>query len=118
LKIDFQSYGSFDGLTQSYKLNIYRITQELVKNVMVHARANHALVQLLQNENKVVLSVEDNGTGFNVNEIKGGMGLHNLRTRASSLDGLFILESIPGKGTTVIIDFELPATPKTNENIN
>jgi len=108
LKIDFQSYGSFDGLTQSYKLNIYRIIQELVKNVTIHAKADRVLIQLLQNENKLIVSVEDNGIGFNINEVKGGMGLNNIRTRASSLDGHFTIESEHGKGTTVIIEFETP----------
>lgn len=108
LKIDFQSYGLFDSLSQGYKLNIYRIIQELIKNVTVHAHADHVLVQLLQNENKLMVSVEDNGSGFDVHEVKGGMGLNNIRTRVSSLDGLFTLESKPGKGTTVIIEFETP----------
>lgn len=112
LKIDFQSFGSFDYLSQTYKLNIYRIIQELVKNITIHAHANHALVQLMHNDNKLILSVEDNGVGFDVNETKGGLGLHNIRTRVSSMDGHFILESAPGKGTTVIIEFEQEAAAR------
>lgn len=107
LNIDFQSYGSFDSISQSYKLNLYRIIQELIKNITVHSKADRVLVQLLQNENKLNVSVEDNGRGFNVNETKGGMGLHNIRTRVSSMDGHFILESEPGKGTTIIIELDI-----------
>ncbi|MCW3122687.1 MAG: signal transduction histidine kinase [Flavipsychrobacter sp.] len=107
LQIDFQSYGTFEHLTQNYKLNMYRITQELIKNVTIHAHASKVLVQLLQDDRKVMVSVEDNGKGFNMKDIKGGMGLHNIRTRVSSMDGHFTLESQPGKGTTVIVELEL-----------
>lgn len=109
-KIDFQCYGWFDDLTQGHKLNLYRVIQELIKNVMAHADASHILVQLLRNEKKLMVSVEDNGKGFAVNEVKGGIGLHNIRTRVNSLDGHLIIESRPGKGTTVIIELELPET--------
>jgi len=105
LKIDFQSYGSFDDLSQTFKLNLYRIVQELTRNVVLHARASHVLVQLLQTEDKLIVTVEDNGTGFNVEEARGGLGLHNVRTRASNTGGQLIIESVAGKGTTVIIEF-------------
>jgi signal transduction histidine kinase len=117
LKIDFQSYGSFENLTQGYKLNIYRIIQELIKNAMIHSGATRILVQFLQNEKKMIVSVEDNGTGFNVGEARGGLGLHNVRTRVQSLDGHITLESEPGKGTTAIIEFELPEN-KPGDDLN
>jgi signal transduction histidine kinase len=52
-----------------------------------------------------MLSVEDNGRGFDVNETKSGLGLHNIRTRVLSIDGHLTLESEPGKGTTAIVEF-------------
>ena len=119
MEIDFQSYGSFDGLTQGHKLNLYRITQELIKNASIHSIATRVLVQLLQNEDKLIVSVEDNGKGFDVDEIKGGLGLHNIRTRVSSMDGHFTLESKPGKGTTVIIELDNPVSvvAENKENV-
>jgi signal transduction histidine kinase len=120
LKIDFQSYGSADGITQSDKLNLYRIIQELLKNAAMHSGANRVLVQLLQNENKLIVSVEDNGIGFSTRELKGGLGLHNIRTRVSSMDGHFTLESERGKGTTAIIELELkpPASEADDRKIS
>ena len=106
-KIDFQSYGSFDDLTDSYKLNLYRIVQELVKNVIMHAKADQAMVQLMRNEDLLIVSVEDNGGGFNMQETKAGQGLHNTRSRVSSMDGKFTLESTPGEGTSVFIEFNM-----------
>ena len=108
LQIDFQNYGSFDDLNEDFKLNVYRIVQELLKNVMQHANASHVFVQLLSAENILTVTVEDNGVGFNTNEVKNGLGLLNLRTRVSSLDGNFALESEPGKGTSVFIEFNPP----------
>jgi two-component system, NarL family, sensor kinase len=115
LQIDYQYYGSFDGLTEHIKLNVYRMIQELLKNIIQHAHATHALVQLQANENMsegipmgLAITVEDNGVGFNVNEPKKGIGLHNLQTRVSSLDGYLTIRSIPKKGTSVFIELPTP----------
>jgi signal transduction histidine kinase len=106
LAIAFQSYGSFEDFTQDYKLNIYRIVQELVKNIIQHAGATHAFVQLIRNEHRLIVSIEDDGKGFDKEEIKEGQGLYNAQTRVEGFDGHFILESRPGKGTSVIIEFK------------
>jgi len=111
VKIDFQSYGDFDALAQDFKLNIYRIVQELLKNITKHAHATTVLVQLLMHEQLLTITVEDNGVGFDTltvnNTQKKGIGLHNLQTRVRSLGGQFTLGSEPGKGTSVYIEFEV-----------
>jgi signal transduction histidine kinase len=115
IKIDFQTFGSFDNLAQSYKLNLYRIIQELVKNATIHSGADRILVQFLQNGDKLIVSVEDNGHGFSTKEPTGGLGLHNIRTRVNGMDGHFTLESEPGKGTTAIIELELTSLAEPEE---
>jgi signal transduction histidine kinase/Tfp pilus assembly protein PilF len=109
VKIDFQSYGDFDSLSQGFKLNIYRIVQELLKNITQHANATNALVQVLMHEQMLTITVEDNGIGFNAGGARKekGIGLHNLQTRVSSLGGQFTLSSEPEKGTSVYIEFEV-----------
>ncbi|MCD6010844.1 MAG: signal transduction histidine kinase [Flavipsychrobacter sp.] len=107
LQISFQYYGSFDDLSQDCKLNLYRIVQELVKNVIQHAHAKRALVQLMRNEEVLIVCVEDDGKGFDKKEMKPGQGLYNTQTRVSSFDGLFTIESNPGKGTSVFIEFKM-----------
>lgn len=106
LSVDFQSFGDFDAMTAGDKLNLYRIIQELVKNVVAHARATKVLVQLMHTNDKLVASVEDNGVGFDVQGNAHGLGLSNIRTRVSSMGAHLIIESSPQKGTTVIV--ELP----------
>lgn len=107
LQINFQSYGSFADVGQDFKLNIYRIVQELLKNVLQHAHATTALVQLMRHENILTVTVEDNGVGFDDAKVVEGIGLHNLQTRVSSLNGTYARQSAPGKGTTTYIEFEL-----------
>jgi len=107
VEIDFQCYGDFDTLAQDFKLNIYRIVQELLKNITQHAQATTALVQLLMHEQVLTITVEDNGIGFDTAAFKKGIGLHNLQTRVSSLGGQFTLSAEQGKGTSVYIEFEV-----------
>jgi signal transduction histidine kinase len=107
LQIDFQCYGAFENISQEFKLNIYRILQELIKNITQHARADNALVQMQIHEQLLTITVEDDGIGFNSGEVKNGLGLHNLQTRILSLDGHYTFESEAGKGTSVYIEFDL-----------
>ncbi|PQJ09870.1 hypothetical protein CJD36_018265 [Flavipsychrobacter stenotrophus] len=108
LRMDFQSYGAFDSLSENFKLNVYRIVQELVKNILQHAKATEVLVQLMLNDNVLSVTVEDNGVGFDKDNVTTGIGLYNLQTRVSSLDGRIIIQSEYGKGTSVFIEFDLP----------
>jgi signal transduction histidine kinase len=116
LQISFQYIGSFDDISQDCKLNLYRIVQELVKNVIQHAHAKRALVQLMRNEDTLIVCVEDDGQGFDKKEMKTGQGLHNTQTRVNSLDGLLTIESNPGKGTSIFIEFKLNKNCVTKED--
>jgi signal transduction histidine kinase len=109
-QIDFQSFGSFDELPQDMKLTIYRIVQELLKNIVQHAEATHVLVQLLMHEQVLTITVEDNGKGFDAGAVKTGMGLHNLQARVNSLAGHFTLDSAAGRGTSVYIELDIRNT--------
>lgn len=110
LQIDFQSFGDFSDIMQEFKLSAYRIVQELLKNIQKHAKASHALVELQMHDQTLTITVEDNGTGFDTTGVKSGMGLKNLDTRIRSFDGHYTIESDPGKGTSVYIEFEKQKT--------
>ncbi|HVW98895.1 MAG TPA: sensor histidine kinase [Candidatus Babeliaceae bacterium] len=114
LQINFQCYGEFGQFSQDLKLNVYRIIQELLKNIVAHACATRALVQLTVNENVLALTVEDNGLGFTKNESAHGIGIHNLTTRVSGLHGHYTIESEQGQGTSIFIEFDLAMLPKNN----
>lgn len=86
--------------------NLYRIAQEALNNIFKHAEATRAGVILERRDGYLVLIIEDNGKGFNPNEkiaIGQGIGLINMRERASFTGGNFEIESQSGKGSTVYV---------------
>ena len=111
LQTTLQIYGLSERLEPSLELWLYRIVQELVSNILKHARATTALVQLSYANGLIHLTVEDNGQGFVVSEILQGhgFGLRQLTDRATYLHGTVHIESEPGSGTSIFI--ELPRHP-------
>ncbi|WP_420386134.1 PAS domain S-box protein [Roseivirga sp.] len=88
--------------------NLYKIVQEATNNVLKHAQAQNVTIQYMRVGDKLQLSIEDDGTGFDISEIRAaqnGFGLANMRNRVSSLNADVLIDSYPGHGTTIIIDF-------------
>jgi signal transduction histidine kinase len=107
LEIELQFHGKIDQLNKGSELIIYRIIQELIQNIIKHANATYAVVQLVANENKLSIFVEDNGTGFDMDEVDQGYGLKNLKTRVLTLQGDLSITSEKGRNTTIYIEFDL-----------
>jgi signal transduction histidine kinase len=95
-------------LSADRQLSLYRIIQELLNNIVRHARASHVLLQFTQVDDEVSMVVEDDGIGFVTSEkqLNGGLGLGNLQNRINVLDGFLDIASSPGVGTTVTINFK------------
>ena len=97
-------------LDKEIELNLYRCGQELLNNAIRHAEADKITVQLIKHEASIILMVEDDGKGFEPDRVKtdkeGGIGLINVETRARTLNGECIFESVEGRGT--LISIELP----------
>lgn len=106
LHIDYQSEGMNGRLQQSVELSIYRIVQELVNNIIRHAGATEALVQLHRQPGRLSITVEDDGKGFLPGN-KEGIGLANIASRVSYLGGTMDIRSGEGKGASVFIQLEL-----------
>jgi len=108
LKIEFQAYGALDQLTEDYQLTVYRIIQELINNIVKHAQANNALVQLVYQDALLSITVEDNGKGFVWDETAPvGIGIQSIKDRVKSKGGTLSLSSTIDKGTSVYIEFEV-----------
>ncbi len=105
IKVQLQTYGMEKRMEQSSEIIIYRITQELLNNVIKHANAKNVLIQLVREADRFNLTVEDDGKGFDVEEIenKTGAGLSNIKARAEYLDGSVDIVSKKGEGTSVNI---------------
>ncbi len=107
IKISLQLYGVLDNLSIDFELMLYRIIQELIQNIIKHAQATIAVVELEQGEGRYHILVEDNGIGFDTYMPgKGGFGLENLRYRVHALQGYISIESAKERGTTINITFD------------
>ncbi|MFD2720707.1 PAS domain S-box protein [Hymenobacter monticola] len=91
------------------EIAVYRVVQELLNNVMKHARATEVEVHAAREENHLFVSVEDNGQGFDTAALTAqplaGIGLSGVRNRVALLGGELTIDSRPGRGT--IVSFEL-----------
>ncbi|MGB9775987.1 MAG: ATP-binding protein [Anaerolineae bacterium] len=98
-------------LSSEVETAIYRIAQEAVTNAARHARARHVSVVLERRGNRVVLLVEDDGQGFDVEAVRerGRLGLYGMEERATLVGGHLRVESRPGAGTTVVVEVPVEA---------
>lgn len=92
---------------KSVELVLYRIVQELIQNIVKHAQATEAIIEIVQEQQLFNIVVEDNGIGFDPKDSHKGFGLQNLQYRVQSLQGTISIESARGMGTTINISFDL-----------
>jgi signal transduction histidine kinase len=88
-------------LSGEIESTIYRLVQEALTNVVKHAEADRAWVEVTEEEHEVTVSVRDNGTGFDPDQPGGGFGLVGMRERAELANGRLLIDSSAGQGTTV-----------------
>ena len=105
LKTNFQSVGLDERISSGIETVLYRIVQESVNNVIKHAKATHLDIQLLKEAHELTLIIEDNGVGFNINEMENfnGIGLRNIKSRIEYLKGTIDFDSAPNRGTVISI---------------
>jgi signal transduction histidine kinase len=103
LKIHFESSGNFEMIDKKIMTYVYRLTQEAINNIVKHAEAKDVWVKLTRKNDLLTLDIEDNGIGFHPETAGkgGGSGIHNMRERASLLQGHITIKSVEGKGTTI-----------------
>ncbi len=91
---------------------LYRIVQEALTNVIRHAHATTASIVIERRDGRLRAIIEDNGCGFDPAALRGDgdLGLNGIRERAALLNGHLIIESAPGNGTTLYVEFPLLAS--------
>ncbi|MEY8849761.1 tetratricopeptide repeat protein [Psychroserpens sp. XS_ASV72] len=94
-------------IENTLEIQIFRIIQELLTNIIKHANATEAIIQFSEQNNILTIMVEDNGKGFNMQSSKTGIGLINIEQRIEKMDGEFVIDSSAGNGTTVILNIPL-----------
>jgi signal transduction histidine kinase len=104
IPVDFETVGMEDRrLSNELETAIFRIVQESLTNVILHAQASRVDILLSRHAHDVVLVVEDDGVGFVLGspDLVEHLGLFGMQERIEMLGGIFLIESSPGKGTTV-----------------
>ena len=98
---------NIDDVPKGEAISVYRIVQELVNNVLKHAHATEALIQVTRHDQLLSITVEDNGRGMELanNEANEGMGWNNIRSRVHFLKGHIDVQSTPEEGTSVHIEW-------------
>jgi len=111
IAVDFHSAGMERlNVDLDTKINLYRLIQEALNNVRWHAEANRVAVRLVASHPKIILRIEDDGKGFNVQEKLSAlyhskrMGLRSMEERVNLLDGRIDIRSRPGEGTRIMVE--------------
>jgi signal transduction histidine kinase len=97
-----------DDLPDEHKTCIFRLVQEALNNAARHARARTVQVNVKNAGDRVVFSVQDDGSGFDKRMVRG-LGLLGMEERVRRLGGLLRIDSYPGRGTAIVA--ELPLAP-------
>jgi signal transduction histidine kinase len=111
ITVEMKVEGKVRRLPPEVELVVFRIAQEALRNVWKHSGATKARVTLKFGDDKAVLTVEDEGQGFELPKrmddlpVAGKLGLAGMQERAQLIGGKLKLESGPGKGTTVTLEF-------------
>lgn len=109
VKVIYQSVGMEGAaIGQTASITLYRIVQELVNNILKHASATQAVVQLNKLNGQITITVEDDGKGFDTSILqqRKGMGWSNILSRVEFMKGVMDVQSESGKGTSVHIEIK------------
>jgi len=105
IKTDISDLRRYD---QSFEIKTYNIIQEFINNILKHSKASKAELTLYEEDQKLMLSINDNGQGFDKDIIpeKDGLGINQIDARIKMMQGKFTIESSEGNGTKIAV--ELP----------
>ncbi len=103
-RLDIQDDINWESLNNKIKIHLYRILQETMQNTYKHANATLVNISFKYEKNLLTLTVSDNGSGFDLNKSRKGIGLKNLDSRIEEINGKLKIESKINKGTIITIN--------------
>ena len=109
IKIEVVDFGLDKRLENSLEITIFRIIQELITNVIKHADAKNASINISLYDKNLNIIIEDDGKGFDIKKVnlKDGMGISSIKTRIEHLNGSLNIDATIGKGSSIIIDIPI-----------
>ncbi len=102
--MEFEVKGTARNLSDEVNLELYRIAQEALNNIRKHSQAAKAVVTLEYTPHKVILSIIDNGRGYDTSKKNVSLGLTSMKERASLIGAEIKIDSVIGRGTTVFVE--------------
>ena len=106
IELDLQNI-SEEQIEDRRKLALFRMVQEQLNNIVKHAKATRVLIRLSIEGQDIVLTVSDNGVGFDVSRHRKGVGITNIISRAELFNGSVEIQSSPGEGCTLAVSLPL-----------
>ncbi len=97
-------------IPDKFKLNLYRIMQEQLNNILKHSKATDVTIALIQNDTNIILTISDNGVGFDTTKKRKGIGIDNIKSRATAYSGIAEFISHPGEGCNLAVTFAIGGT--------
>lgn len=106
IQIHFNSSGEKFRLDLLTEMDLLRVIQELISNILKHSEASEVNINFNYIDNLLSIMVEDNGIGFNIDQVESGIGLKNISERCKRINADLQFDTGQGNGTTVIIEIE------------
>jgi PAS domain S-box-containing protein len=107
IKIRFSALNFTKRVSPDVEITLYRLVQELLNNIVKHAECTVAVIRLSKTSNSIILTVTDNGKGFNANSNFYGLGLQNIKNRVKPFMGSVDITSKNTKGTTILVSIPI-----------
>ena len=105
IKTEFEIHGFEQRIDESTEVLLYRIIQEITTNIVKHAAATKAWIQVFEHPESIQILIEDNGIGFDLSKVKGnGLGIKSLESRVDFLSGTIEIDSRIQQGTSITIN--------------
>lgn len=107
IRFHLAHHGLDHRLNPKIEHQLFRITQELINNTMKYAQASNVTIEFLIRDNRVVLTYEDDGVGFDIEKARRGYGLSNISSRVLSMEGTVDFDSQPGAGSRTFVEIPI-----------
>jgi len=110
------SFDEFDdgSISDELQLNLYRILQEQLNNILKYSEATSIEVEVMQTYEQISMRTYDDGKGFDMATVKKGIGISNIKKRTELFSGQFKLNSSPGKGCEIVIEIPISSAVLVN----
>jgi signal transduction histidine kinase len=118
IHIYIESIGSLEASAFQNELLVFRILQELMQNAVKHAHATEVMIQVMLEPELISIFVEDNGRGFDMLEMKEGLGFSQIKGLVTFVNGRFEVDSRVNKGCRISIEFPIIPHEATDKSIN